>query len=162
VLWHPAQGGPVDHHPLLAKLGIEPFDVRFGGAWLHAHFRGRSAAVKQVLLAGHAVVGVGNIYASESLFRARINPKLAARRLSAVRCERLAQAIVATLNDALASGGSTLRDYVGVQGEPGAYFAIHAAVYERAGLPCKVCETPIRRIVQGQRATYYCPRCQRN
>jgi len=162
VLWHPVENGPIDSHPLLAKLGIEPFDERFGGAWLHAHFHGRSAAIKQVLLAGHAVVGVGNIYASESLFRARINPKQPARRLSRVRCDRLAAAIVDTLNDALDSGGSTLRDYVDSRGEPGAYFTIHAAVYERDGLPCKVCGTPIRRIVQGQRATYYCPVCQRS
>ena len=162
VLWHPMEDGPIDTHPLLARLGVEPFDGRFNGAWLHAHFRGRSVAVKQVLLAGHAVVGVGNIYASESLFRARINPKRAAGSLSRARCDRLAQAIVQTLNDALESGGSTLRDYVDSRGEPGAYFEMHAAVYERAGLPCKVCSTPIRRIVQGQRATYYCPVCQRN
>lgn len=162
VLWHAIEDGPIDSHPLLAKLGIEPFDERFGAAWLHAHFRGRSAAVKQVLLAGHAVVGVGNIYASESLFRARINPKLPAHRLSMVRCQRLAQAIISTLSDALASGGSTLRDYVDASGEPGAYFTIHARVYDREGEPCMVCDTPIKRIVQGQRATYYCTTCQRN
>lgn len=162
VLWHPMENGPVDTHPLLAKLGVEPFDERFSGAWLHAHFHRRRVAIKQVLLAGHAVVGVGNIYASESLFRARINPKRAAGSLSRVRCERLAQAIVQTLNDALESGGSTLHDYVNSRGEPGAYFEMHAAVYERAGQPCKICSTPIRRIVQGQRATYYCPACQRS
>ena len=161
VLWHPAEAGSLDSHPLLAKLGIEPFDERFGGQWLHTHCQGRSAAIKQVLLAGHAVVGVGNIYASESLFRARINPKTPARRLSRKRSDRLADAIRATLADALASGGSTLRDYVNATGEPGAYFTIHAAVYERGGLPCRVCAAPIRRIVQGQRATYYCPVCQR-
>lgn len=109
-----------------------------------------------------AVVGVGNIYASESLFRARINPKTPANKLSAARCERLADMVRATLADALTSGGSTLRDYVGATGEPGAYFQIHAAVYEREGQPCRVCATPIRRFVQGQRATYYCPKCQRN
>lgn len=162
VLWHPMEDGPIDSHPLLARLGVEPFDGRFDGAWLHAHFQGRNMTVKQALLAGHAVVGVGNIYASESLFRARINPKRAAGSLSRARCDRLAQAIVQTLNDALESGGSTLRDYVDSRGEPGAYFEMHAAVYERSGLPCKVCGTPIRRIVQGQRATYYCPVCQRN
>ncbi|MEI2416980.1 bifunctional DNA-formamidopyrimidine glycosylase/DNA-(apurinic or apyrimidinic site) lyase [Orrella sp. JC864] len=161
VLWHPAEAGPVQDHPLLARLGIEPFDPRFGGAWLRAWFKGRSQSVKQALLAGDAVVGVGNIYASESLFRARIHPATPAGRLSPARCERLAQAVQATLQDALHSGGSTLRDYVNSDSEPGAYFDIHAAVYERAGLPCKSCATPIRRIVQGQRATYYCPRCQR-
>ncbi|MFQ1063454.1 bifunctional DNA-formamidopyrimidine glycosylase/DNA-(apurinic or apyrimidinic site) lyase [Bordetella trematum] len=161
VLWHPAQAGPIEAHPLLIGLGIEPFDERFNGQWLHDHFRGRRVAVKQALLAGHAVVGVGNIYASECLFRAGIDPRLAAGRVSRPRCERLAQAIRATLTDALESGGSTLRDYVNATGEPGAYFAIHAAVYERAGQPCRLCDTPIRRIIQGQRATYFCPRCQK-
>jgi len=161
VLWHPGHAGPVAAHPLLAGLGIEPFDADFDGAWLHRGWRTRSAPVKQALLAGDVVVGVGNIYASESLFRARIHPRTPARRLSPARCERLAQAIRATLADALEAGGSTLRDYVGAGGEPGSYFEIHAAVYERHGQPCRVCATPIRRLVQGQRASYYCPRCQR-
>lgn len=161
VLWHPATTGPVEAHPLLVGLGIEPFDPRFDGKWLHDHFRGKRVAVKQALLAGHAVVGVGNIYASESLFRAGIDPRLPAGKVSRPRCDRLADAVRATLADALASGGSTLRDYVGATGEPGAYFTIHAAVYERAGQPCRVCGTPVRRIVQGQRATYFCPHCQK-
>jgi len=161
VLWHAHDAGPIESHPLLANLGIEPFDPRFDGRWLHDQFRGRRVAVKQALLAGAAVVGVGNIYASESLFRAGIDPRTPAGRLSRPRCERLAEMIRATLADALASGGSTLRDYVGASGEPGSYFAIHAAVYERQGQPCRVCGTPIRRLVQGQRATYYCPTCQR-
>ena len=161
VLWHAAGDGPIEAHPLLAKLGIEPFDPRFDGAWLHRHFQRHGAAIKQVLLAGAAVVGVGNIYASESLFRARINPKTPANKLSPARCDRLAECVRATLADALTSGGSTLRDYVGATGEPGAYFEIHAAVYEREGQPCRVCGTPIKRIVQGQRATYYCPKCQK-
>src|SRR5690606_5728462 len=148
-------------HPLLARLGVEPFDPRFDGDWLRRGWRSRSVAVKQALLAGDVVVGVGNIYASESLFRARIHPATPAQRLSGARCERLAQAIRATLSDALEAGGSTLRDYVGAGGEPGSYFDIHAAVYERQGQPCRVCATPIRRLVQGQRASYYCPRCQK-
>lgn len=161
VLWHPDQDGPVGNHPLLAKLGVEPFSAQFDGDWLYRCFQGRTAPIKQALLAGHAVVGVGNIYASESLFRAKINPNTPAGRLSLARCIRLAAMIKNTLADALESGGSTLRDYVGASGEPGSYFEIHAAVYDRDGLPCRLCATPIRRIVQGQRATYYCPRCQR-
>ncbi len=161
VLWHPAATGPVEAHPLLAGLGIEPFDPRFDGKWLHDHFRGKRVAIKPALLAGHAVVGVGNIYASESLFRAGIDPRLPAGKVSRPRCDRLAEAVRATLADALASGGSTLRDYVGATGEPGAYFAIHGAVYEHAGQPCRICGSPIRRIVQGQRATYFCPHCQK-
>ena len=161
VLWHAAEDGPVESHPLLRHLGVEPFSPEFSGAHLRRRFQGKRATIKQALLAGDAVVGVGNIYASEALFRARINPLLPAGDLSAARCERLAQAVRETLSDALTSGGSTLRDYVDATGQAGAYFEIHAAVYGRGGLPCRVCGTPIRRIVQLQRATYYCPRCQR-
>jgi formamidopyrimidine-DNA glycosylase len=160
LLWHPLDDGPVESHPLLANLGIEPFDPRFGGAWLHQGTRARSAAIKQVLLAGDVVVGVGNIYASESLFRAGINPKLAARRLGPARCDRLAAAIREVLAEAIAVGGSTLRDFVGADGAEG-YFMLDAFVYERAGQPCRACGGAIARIVQGQRATYYCRRCQR-
>jgi len=160
LLWHPHADGPVDAFPLLAGLGIEPFDQRFDGAWLHRGFRGRSAAIKQVLLAGDVVVGVGNIYASESLFRAGINPKTSAHRLGLARCERLAASIREVLAEAIAVGGSTLRDFVGADGAEG-YFMLDAFVYERAGLPCRVCGSEIVRFVQGQRATYYCRRCQR-
>lgn len=161
VLWHAAADGPLPLHPLLAHLGIEPFDPAFSGRHLHAQWRGKQQAVKLALLAGHAVVGVGNIYASEALFKARIHPGTAAGALSAARCDRLAHAIRETLSQALESGGSTLRDYVDATGEPGAYFALHAAVYERDGQHCPRCQGTIRRIVQGQRSTYYCPRCQR-
>ena len=107
------------------------------------------------------MVGAGNIYASESLFRARIHPKAQAARVSLARCARLVEALRNTLDDALASGGSTLRDYVNATGEAGAYFTLHAAVYDRAGQPCRLCQTLIKRIVQGQRATYFCPNCQK-
>jgi formamidopyrimidine-DNA glycosylase len=158
LLWHPDVHA--DAHPLLAHLGIEPFDPGFDGAWLHAGTRGRSASIKQVLLAGDVVVGVGNIYASESLFRARIHPSLPARRLGLVRCQRLAEAVRAVLGAAIEVGGSTLRDFSAGAGAEG-YFTQQAAVYGRDGLPCPACATPIRRRVQGQRATYFCPRCQR-
>ncbi|WP_041682678.1 bifunctional DNA-formamidopyrimidine glycosylase/DNA-(apurinic or apyrimidinic site) lyase [Pusillimonas sp. T7-7] len=161
VLWHDAAQGPVANHPLLAKLGIEPFDAQFTSSYLYERLRGRTQAIKQTLLAGDIVVGVGNIYASESLFLARINPRTAAGSLSRARCQALMQAIQITLRNALESGGSTLRDYVNATGEPGAYFALHSAVYEKSGQPCQLCATPIKRIIQGQRATYYCPKCQR-
>src|SRR5690606_2569296 len=161
VLWHNHDNGPLLQHPLLASLGIEPFDADFTGAYLKTRFQGKTQEIKQALLSGSIVVGVGNIYASEALFRARIHPRAKAGGLSLARCERLCEAIKQTLTDALTSGGSTLRDYVNATGEPGSYFAIHAAVYDREGLECRVCNTPIRRIIQGQRATYYCPRCQR-
>ncbi|MFY9138609.1 bifunctional DNA-formamidopyrimidine glycosylase/DNA-(apurinic or apyrimidinic site) lyase [Zwartia sp.] len=161
VLWHPSALGPVENHPLLSKLGIEPFDPMFNANWLKKGLAGRKVSIKQALLAGDVVVGAGNIYASESLFRARIHPKTQAARVSLARCERLAESLKQTLTDALESGGSTLRDYVNATGEAGAYFTLHAAVYEKEGEPCKVCATPIKRIVQGQRATYFCPNCQK-
>lgn len=161
VLWHPSASGPVENHPLLSKLGIEPFDPMFNANWLKKGLAGRKVSIKQALLAGDVVVGAGNIYASESLFRARIHPKTQAARVSLARCERLAESLKQTLTDALESGGSTLRDYVNATGEAGAYFTLHAAVYEKEGEPCKVCATPIKRIVQGQRATYFCPNCQK-
>ena len=161
VLWHPVQDGPVENHPLLQKLGIEPFDPNFDAAHLRKGFKGRQMAIKQALLAGDVVVGAGNIYASECLFRAKIHPATPAARLSHERCERLVIALRTTLRDALESGGSTLRDYVNTTGEAGAYFTMHAAVYEQDGKPCKACSRPIKRILQGQRATYYCPSCQK-
>jgi formamidopyrimidine-DNA glycosylase len=115
---------------------------------------------KQLLMDHRLVVGIGNIYANESLFRARIHPRAPARRLSLARCERLAEAARSTLEDALAAGGSSLRDFVQSDGSPGD-FQQHYFVYDRAGEPCRVCGTPIRRVVQGQRASYYCPACQR-
>src|SRR5690606_25163036 len=125
VLWHDATQGPVASHPLLAKLGIEPFDDDFTPNYLYERLRGKTQAIKQTLLAGDIVVGVGNIYASEALFLARINPRTAAGSLSAARCQALARAIQETLQNALDSGGSTLRDYVNATGEPGAYFTLH-------------------------------------
>jgi len=156
VLW--ATGDPF-RHSLLAKLGVEPLSAAFDGARLHAITRPHRSAIKTVLMDAAGVVGVGNIYASESLFRARIHPATAARRLSLARCERLAGEIKETLGDAIRAGGSSLRDFVGSGGEPG-YFQQNYGVYGRAGEPCRNCGTPIRRIVQGQRSTFYCPRCQ--
>ncbi len=161
VLWHPAEAGPLLEHPLLAGLGIEPFDPGFTPDHLHEALRTRAQSIKALLLGGRIVVGVGNIYASESLFQAGIDPRTPGRRISRPRSARLRDAIRQTLSQALESGGSTLRDYVNAQGTPGAYFTLHAAVYEREGRACPRCGTPIRRIVQGQRATYFCPGCQK-
>ncbi|CAG2139473.1 Formamidopyrimidine-DNA glycosylase [Cupriavidus yeoncheonensis] len=159
VLWSPLNEAMLPGHPLLRGLGIEPFDPHFDGGWLHRHTRGRSAAIKTVLLAGNIVVGVGNIYASESLFRAGIRPTTPAGRLSLARCERLALAVRETLAQAIERGGSTLRDFVGSDGASG-YFQLDCFVYDRAGEPCRVCGTPVRQIVQGQRSTFYCTHCQ--
>jgi len=160
LLWHRREDGDVAAHRLLARLGVEPFDPRFTGGLLHAATRSRSAPIKQVLMAGEVVVGVGNIYASESLFRAGIDPRVPACSLGPLRCGRLAQAVRDVLVDAIGAGGSTLRDFVGAEGAPGD-FTLAAAVYGRAGEPCRVCGAPIRRLLQGQRATYLCGRCQR-
>jgi formamidopyrimidine-DNA glycosylase len=145
---------------LLAGLGLEPFDPAFTGAHLHAALRRRRVAVKQALLAGTIVVGAGNIYACEALWRAGIDPRCRSDRLSRARCDRLADALRTTLSRALVLGGSTLRDFRDAHGVAGAYQA-EASVYGRAGEPCPRCATPVRRIVQGQRASYFCPSCQR-
>jgi len=156
VLW---LEGDASQHALLRVLGPEPLEDAFNGAWLHKEIRSRSAPIKNVIMDSHLVVGVGNIYASESLFRARINPKTSANKLSKARCERLAAEIKATLQDALAAGGSSLRDFFGADGNPG-YFQQSYFVYGRTGEACRVCGTPIKTIRQGQRSSFYCANCQ--
>lgn len=148
------------HHPLLAGLGPEPLSAEFDGAYLWKKARGRRIAVKSLIMNAAIVVGVGNIYASESLFHARIHPKRRADRISAARMAVLATAIKAVLQRAIAAGGTTLRDFHGGDGEPG-YFSRELDVYDRAGLPCRVCGNPVRHAVIGQRSSYYCLDCQR-
>jgi formamidopyrimidine-DNA glycosylase len=160
VLWHSVQDGELEEHLLLRGLGVEPLGPDFTGALLFEQTRTRSAAIKQVLIAGDIVVGVGNIYCSESLFRAGINPKTAANRISAARYDRLAQAIRDVLAEAIVQGGSTLRDFIGVNGQSG-YFQQTYFVYDRAGVPCRLCGAPVRQIKQGQRSTFYCVNCQK-
>ncbi|MCA3253261.1 MAG: bifunctional DNA-formamidopyrimidine glycosylase/DNA-(apurinic or apyrimidinic site) lyase [Pseudomonadota bacterium] len=145
---------------LLARLGPEPFDPALTPLALHAALRRRRAAVKSVLLAGDVVVGAGNIYACEALFAAGIHPALRADRISRPRAARLLAALRATLGRALELGGSTLRDFSDAHGAAGAYQA-QAAVYGRAGQPCLRCGAAVRRIVQGQRSTFFCPACQK-
>jgi formamidopyrimidine-DNA glycosylase len=147
-------------HSVLSALGVEPLQEVFSGEWLYRNIRTRSAAIKLVVMDGRLVVGVGNIYTSESLFRAGINPQTAANKLSLARCERLVREIKATLADAIVAGGSSLRDFFGADGNPG-YFQQSYFVYGRTGEPCRVCGTSIKLIKQGQRSTFYCPRCQR-
>jgi len=164
VIWHPNNKGPVALNPLLSKLGVEPMSADFAGPaaaeLLYRASRGRKIAVKQFLLAGQAVVGVGNIYCSESLFEAGIHPAKAAGRLTRPNCARLAVAIRAVLTRAIKAGGSSLRDFVNSAGEPG-HFMMQTKVYDRRDQACRVCQTPIRQIVQSQRSTYYCPVCQK-
>jgi formamidopyrimidine-DNA glycosylase len=146
---------------LLGGLGVEPLGEGFDLDAFHAGLKKRKAPIKQVLLAGDLVVGVGNIYASEALFLAGIRPTLSAARISRPRAGRLHAAIREVLAKAVTKGGSTLRDFSNAQGQTG-YFQLEAMVYDRKGEPCKVCGTPVRMIRQGQRATYFCPRCQKS
>jgi formamidopyrimidine-DNA glycosylase len=145
---------------LLGGLGMEPLGDAFDLDAFHAGLKKRKSAVKQVLLAGDVVVGVGNIYASEALFQAGIRPTLSAARISRPRAAKLHAAVREILARAVEKGGSTLRDFSGVDGKNG-YFQLEATVYGRAGQPCRVCATPIRLLRQGQRSTYYCPNCQK-
>ena len=157
VLW---QKGDALAHPLLKNIGPEPLEAEFDGAWLYRSTRGRSAAIKVALMDSRLVAGVGNIYASEALFRAGINPKTPARRIGLARYDVLARTIKKTLRLAISAGGSSLRDYVGASGQAG-YFQSKFTVYGRDGKACLSCGTDVRTFVQSQRATYYCPRCQR-
>jgi formamidopyrimidine-DNA glycosylase len=160
VLWHGVNDGDLEQHVLLRGLGVEPLEAGFSGELLYRQTRARSAPIKQVLLAGDIVVGVGNIYACESLFRAGINPKTPAGRISRGRYDKLAAAIASILQEAIVQGGSTLRDFLAVNGQSG-YFQQTYFVYDRTGVPCRNCDFPIRQIKQGQRSTFYCVKCQR-
>lgn len=153
------RGNPMAHD-LLKHLGPEPLEDGFTAKHLQDACAKRSAAIKLVIMDAKVVVGVGNIYASEALFRAGILPRIKANRVSKPRLAKLAQAIREVLGDAIAEGGTTLRDFLHSDGEPG-YFRQKLYVYERKGEPCRVCGTPIRHAVLGQRSTYWCPKCQK-
>lgn len=159
VLWVDAED-PVENHPLIKSLGLEPLQQSFTGDYLYQQMRTRTAPIKTTIMDGHLVVGVGNIYASECLFRARISPKTAANKVSRAKCDRLVEEIKSTLAAAIEAGGSSLRDFFGADGNPG-YFQQTYFVYGRTEQPCHVCGSPIQQIKQGQRSTFYCPECQR-
>lgn len=157
VLW---SAGDIALHPLLAGLGVEPLSASFTPDYLYAAAaRRRKQAIKLLLMDHHVVVGVGNIYANESLFRAGIRPSMAAGRLTRAAAGRVVDTVRQTLRDALAAGGSSLRDFVHSDGASG-YFQQQYFVYGRDGEACRKCSTVVRRIVQSQRATFYCPTCQ--
>ena len=157
VLW---AGKDVMQHKLLMVLGVEPMTAEFSAEHLYQATRGRAAAIKLVLMDSHLVVGVGNIYANEALFAAGINPKTPAQRVSLARLQRLVAAVNDTLARAIQAGGSSLRDFVKADGEPG-YFQQEYAVYGRTDEPCLRCARPIKQIRQGQRSSFYCTACQR-
>ena len=147
-------------HRLLARLAVEPLSSDFDSNALWQLARGRKSSIKAFIMDARAVVGVGNIYASEALFRAGIRPGTAAGRVSRAGMAALVAAIRDVLSEAIEVGGTTLRDYVDADGAPG-YFARRLFVYDRRGKPCRRCRTPIRQFTQGSRSTYWCPRCQR-
>jgi len=157
VLW---QSGDPLQHPLLAAIGPEPLTAAFDGAVLYRAIHMRSTAIKLVIMDSHVVAGVGNIYANEALFRAGIDPRTPAQRISRARCEALADQIKHTLGEAITAGGSSLRDYVGSDGMAG-NFQSRFLVYGRGGESCTRCGAIIRELRQGQRATCYCPNCQK-
>lgn len=149
-----------EKHPLLSELGPEPLGDAFDAAHLFAESRGKSVAVKNFVMDSKVVVGVGNIYASEALFIAGIKPTRPAQKVTRTEYERLVEAIRQVLSASIEMGGTTLRDFLNEKGEPG-YFAQSLRVYDREGQPCLRCGGTIKRIVLGQRSTYYCPKCQR-
>lgn len=157
VLWHEAGTPP---HPLLEKLGPEPLGNEFTPDYLFDQTRRRKTAIKVFIMNSHIVVGVGNIYASESLFMSGIRPGRAAGRITRNDSERLVDAIKTVLARSIKQGGTTLRDFVNSDGEPG-YFKQQLLAYDRAGEPCTQCKSPIKQKVMAQRSTYYCAQCQR-
>lgn len=157
LLWVP---NPAEAHPLLRDLGPEPLEQGFTGKYLYQHSRGRRAPVKTFIMDSHVVVGVGNIYANESLHLARIHPNRPAGRIGRQRYEDLASAIQQVLTAAIAEGGTSLRDFVQEDGHPG-YFAQSLRVYGRTGEPCLGCGQAIRLRRIGQRSSFYCATCQR-
>lgn len=158
VVWADHEDAPVSRK-LLGHLGVEPLGGGFEPQAFWQALQQRRSSIKQVLLAGDVVVGVGNIYASEALFRARIVPTQPANQLTLEQVHALHHAIVDVLAEAVALGGSTLRDFQNAYGEDG-HFQLSAQVYGRKGQPCKVCASPIQSMVQGQRTTFFCPQCQ--
>lgn len=159
VLWQPGPPEVAETHPLLASQGIEPLSPTFTVDWLFGAISQRGGPIKPLLMDSHLVVGIGNIYASESLFRAGISPLRAANRIARARYEILVPAIRETLSDAIAAGGSSIRDYVHSDGGAGC-FQIQAGVYDRAGQPCLRCGGVVKQIRQAGRSTYYCAGCQ--
>ncbi len=153
-------GGDPQRHPLLKSLAPEPLSDAFDADYLFRATRKRRVAIKSLIMNSRLVVGVGNIYASEALFRAHLRPTRAAGRLSRAQAAALAASIREVLAEAIAIGGTTLRDYVNADGVPG-YFRQQLFVYERDGEPCRVCGSQVKQIQQGRRSTYFCPHCQR-
>ena len=157
ILWSSEE---IMRHPLLAQLGVEPLCASFDGKCLHTKLRQRNTSIKEALMNNRIVVGIGNIYANEALFHAGVHPRTLASKLSLSRCDKLVSAIKTTLQTAIEAGGSSLRDFVKIDGNPG-YFQQQYWVYGRANQPCRSCSSKIEKMRQGQRSSFYCPKCQK-
>lgn len=160
VLWHPASAGSVEQHKLLAKLAPEPLTDDFNGQYFYEKTRNRKVAIKSLIMNSAVAVGAGNIYANESLFMSKIHPQTMASKLTKKQCELLVSNIKRVLAAAIEQGGTTLKDFMSPDGKPG-YFVQKLNVYDQAGKPCTVCGTLIERIILNQRASYFCPKCQK-
>ncbi|MEJ6571818.1 MAG: bifunctional DNA-formamidopyrimidine glycosylase/DNA-(apurinic or apyrimidinic site) lyase [Akkermansiaceae bacterium] len=160
VLWHDKNEGPLDQHPLLHHLGPEPLEDDFHSDYLTTSCKGRKISIKQLVMNNKIVVGAGNIYACEALFRSGIRPTRPAGKISKTRLVKLTQEIKDVLAEAIEQGGTTLRDFLREDGKPG-YFKQKLHVYDRENEPCHLCDAIIKRIVISNRSTFYCPRCQR-
>jgi len=160
VLWHPASEGPVEQHKLLAKLAPEPLTDDFNGQYFYEKTRNRKVAIKTLVMNSSVAVGAGNIYANESLFMSKIHPQTIASKLTKKQCEVLVNNIKLVLKAAIEQGGTTLKDFMSPDGKPG-YFVQELNVYDQGGKPCTVCGTTIERIIINQRASYFCPKCQK-
>ena len=160
VLWHPATNGSIEEHKLLAKLAPEPLTDAFNGNYFYEKTRNRKVAIKSLVMNSAVAVGAGNIYANESLFMSKIHPQTQACKLSKKQCDLLVTNIKKVLEAAIKQGGTTLKDFMSPDGKPG-YFVQKLNVYDQAGKPCTVCKTPIERIILNQRASYFCPKCQK-
>jgi formamidopyrimidine-DNA glycosylase len=157
VLWH---AGDINEHKLIKLLGPEPLEDDFTAEYLHKKAHKRQCSIKALIMNSHIVVGIGNIYASESLFKAGINPKRSAGKISIARLQKLVDAIKLTLQESIKQGGTTLRDFTSENGQPG-YFAQKLLVYGKSGEDCSVCGQEIKQITQLARSTYYCTHCQK-
>ncbi|MGJ8677425.1 MAG: bifunctional DNA-formamidopyrimidine glycosylase/DNA-(apurinic or apyrimidinic site) lyase [Akkermansiaceae bacterium] len=160
VLWHDASEGDILNHHLLTNLGPEPLTENFNPQHLSESAKGRKTTIKQLIMNNKFVVGVGNIYACEALFRSGIHPTREAGKISKLRLSKLTTEIKKVLTEAITQGGTTLRDFLNESGNPG-YFKQKLTVYDRETEPCRICKTPIKKIVISARSTFYCPKCQR-
>ncbi|WEJ62403.1 bifunctional DNA-formamidopyrimidine glycosylase/DNA-(apurinic or apyrimidinic site) lyase [Thiomicrorhabdus lithotrophica] len=160
VLWHPASEGSVETHKLLAKLAPEPLSDEFNEQYFYEKTRNRKVAIKTLVMNSAVAVGAGNIYANESLFMSKIHPQTIASKLTKKQCELLVRNIKTVLEAAIEQGGTTLKDFMSPDGKPG-YFVQKLNVYDQGGKPCTVCGTTIERIILNQRASYFCPKCQK-